>query len=833
MRPSSRGFVRRWYRAFQSQSRLWQLPFRGLLALLVAISAGCHPIQPHYLHEDGDLSHYLDVATDIEYPDLETPRLPSVNGNRPPLTTANPHFEAYWDLGLEEAISIALHNSKVIRDGGAIRQFGQASGNTPSRLQTNPDSVSTIYDVAIQESGRTGSEQILSNFDAVFNSTVTWDSQDRTQNFAANNVVNPSVLQQDQVVINNEISKLSVSGAQWFFRHTANYDGTNNDVTRQTRALPSSWTTALETEVRQPLLRGRGVQVNRLPVVLARMRTDIELADFEEAIETLINNTEYAYWELMFQYRSLDAAREGRDSALAAWQKVKALSREQQGSADREYQAREQYYAFNARLTQALNDVYRTERNLRNFMGIEPSDGRLIRPVDEPTTAPVEFDWCEIVGEALTFSNDLRRQQWQIKSREYELIAAKNQLLPQIDAVGLYRWVGVGDEYNKSGHAPQNFPEVGSTAIDSLLEGDFQEFRLGLSTEIPIGFRAPLAAVRNAQLNLVRARAVYEETELELLHGLDNAYKNLKVTYDLLQTNMNRRIAAAGQVEASDVGLDQGGVDLFNLLQAQRTRADADVAYYQTLTEYNQAIVEVHRIKGSLLAYNNVMLAEGPWPEKAYFDAHNLARQRDASYYLDYGFTRPRVVSRGPVNQNRAVVAEPMDGTWDPNATEAAPLEAIPLDAADGVPTEATPAVEGDMELEAEPERGIDSEIQEFPEIEQVPAPEPEAAILDPRDLLPTASDDGSSAIDTTVSDLRGRVTPDRDLPSSTFEDTPSPSRGVARTYERLVPPAAIEELLPTAAPAARPTTRENWSGGNTFDSTPRQRNSATIRFRE
>ena len=45
--------------------------------------------------------------------------------------------------------------------------------------------------------------------------------------------------------------------------------------------------------------------------------------------------------------------------------------------------------------------------------------------------------------------------------------------------------------------------------------------------------------------------------------------------------------------------------------------------------------------------HKGVYLAEGPWPGKAYFDAMRRARQRDAAMYLDYGFTRPNVFSRG------------------------------------------------------------------------------------------------------------------------------------------------------------------------------------------
>ena len=59
----------------------------------------------------------------------------------------------------------------------------------------------------------------------------------------------------------------------------------------------------------------------------------------------------------------------------------------------------------------------------------------------------------------------------------------------------------------------------------------------------------------------------------------------------------------------------------------------------------------VHFRKGSLLEYNGVYLAEGPWPAKAYFDAKRRARQRDAGLYMDYGFTRPAVFSQGPFPQ--------------------------------------------------------------------------------------------------------------------------------------------------------------------------------------
>jgi hypothetical protein len=127
----------------------------------------------------------------------------------------------------------------------------------------------------------------------------------------------------------------------------------------------------------------------------------------------------------------------------------------------------------------------------------------------------------------------------------------------------------------------------------------------------------------------------------------------------LTQTAFNRRKAAEDQMKA-DLAIYEGGMAeteegipiLTDLLRAQQEFSQAESDYYRKLTDYNKSIAAVHYRKGSLLEYNGVYLAEGPWPGKAYFDARRRSRAREASTYLDYGFTQPKVISRGPIEQN-------------------------------------------------------------------------------------------------------------------------------------------------------------------------------------
>ena len=159
---------------------------------------------------------------------------------------------------------------------------------------------------------------------------------------------------------------------------------------------------------------------------------------------------------------------------------------------------------------------------------------------------------------------------------------------------------------------------------------------------MPLGFRREMAGVRNAQLILTRERAKLQEGELELSHQLAFAIRDMQANYVLSQTEFNRRIAAQREVETVTAAFETGTVTIDRVLDAQQKLARPKATTSARLINYNKSISQVHFRKGSLLEYNGVYLAEGPWPAKAYFDARGRARARDASTYLDYGFTQPR-----------------------------------------------------------------------------------------------------------------------------------------------------------------------------------------------
>lgn len=695
--------------------------YMSLVLIASMLTPGCAPQQPFYCREDGDLSHYLGVATDLEYPDVQESPTCEVQNTLAPLTLKNTDNYEIWDLSLNEAVQITLCRSQVMRQLGG--RVVSTAPETITRTLVSPVAVTTTYDPALVETTTglsvgspftgSGTEAALSEFDAQLDASVFWEKNREPQNRAVQvGSLFPQILAQDLGNGTLGVSKTTAGGTNFSFRQNANYQKNNipsqfpgNDL-NPSQIFASVWQTNLEATFSQPLFQGNGVQYNRIAgpmsfdqyaaglgnpidgVMIARIRTDQTLCDFEGGIRNVMRDIEEAYWELYFSYRDLEARKMGRDSALETWKKTAALYRtgSKGGSADREAQARSQYFLFRGQVEQALTDVFRNENRLRYIMGLSMSDGKLIRPADEPTTARVAFDWSGIHCEALTRRVEVRREKWEIKRRELELIAARNFLLPRIDAVGRYRWLGLGDEFINQNHS--EFTEQGSSAFGVMTSGEFQNWQLGLQATIPIGFRRELSGVRHHELLLARERALLSDLELEISHQLGDSIRDVDLNYNLTQTNFNRRVAAEAEVQAVNASYLANRVTFDLLLDAQRRRSEAESAYYRSLVDYNRSIMNVHYRKGSLLDYDGVYLAEGEWPAKAYFDAMRQARKRDAGLYMDYGYTRPNVVSQGPIQQGCSPGCE-SNGPQPTDGPTMSPEQVMPEG---GIPMESLPA---------------------------------------------------------------------------------------------------------------------------------------------
>lgn len=531
----------------------------------------------------------------------------------------------YRDVTIGEVLEIALENSEVLRElGGTI-------------LRT-PETIRTRYTAGLQQTDpRFGTHAALSAFDAQFKGSASFQKNDRIFNnsFFAGGI---NSYLQDLHEYKAELSKRAATGGLMIFRNVSDMDDNNAPG----NLFPSAWNYYMEAEARQPLLQGGGVQYNRIAgpagapglyngILIARVNTDITQTDFEIAVRDYVSNVVNVYWDLYYSYRDLDARRRAMHAALESWRKVKAQVEAEGLSASKEAQAREQYYRFKQEVDDSLSGrllqgtqtrngslggtlranggVQVNERRLRLMIGLTITDGTLLRPSQDPDEAEVIYDWEILMQESLARRPELRRQQLKVKRREMELLAAQNFLLPQLDAVGKYRFRGFGDKLidtaNNGGGAP-------ASALGNFATLSHQEWMAGVEFSMPIGFRQGHAAVANAEMALCHERAIHREQEREVVHDLSNALSDAVRAYESCQSSLNRYIASR-EVLLSLEAEEKNGlpIDIDRILDAQRRVVEAELRYYQSRTEYAVAQKNVQLERGALAGENDLWIIDG------------------------------------------------------------------------------------------------------------------------------------------------------------------------------------------------------------------------------
>lgn len=630
-----------------STIKRWRIRTSYSLVALMA-GTGCRaPVERFSAWRDTkDIAYYQDFAHKIEYPDVASCGAPESNAIAIPFSIKNPSELPAWELTLQEAVTTALRSSDVLRSiGGSVVQspLGTTTTLDPGLVESNP---------------LNGVEAALSAFDAQVSTRLFWQKNNRPVNRSNappfNQFFAPALEQTTGNYISS-LTKTTATGAQFSFNTNVVYDRNNNFG----QAFNSSFVGFLEAGMRQPLMQGSGTTYNRIAgpnsqigqyngVLIARINMDVSLADFERGIVTLVNDVETAYWELYFAYRALDAQLSGRENSLRTWQRINELQKvgARGGEADAEAQARSQYYLFDSQVNDALagpNGLFSDEQRLRYLMGIAANDGRLIKPIDQPMQAEIQVDWYRAVADATTQRVEIRRQKWNIKRRELELLASRLNRRARFDAVTLYRWRGLGDHLIDGRDANNQF----NSLVQNITEGNYQEWQSGLEWQYNVGLRQASAAMRNAQLNLVRETSVLKEMELRISHDLSNSQRQIARSYAQVQTNYNRVEADRTQVDVLRNRYERGLININFLLLAQQSLATSTSGYYRALTDYMLALRDFHREKGSLLNYNQVQLTEAGYSAGAYSSAYQRGRDytpRDADATVS---VQPRPISQG------------------------------------------------------------------------------------------------------------------------------------------------------------------------------------------
>ncbi|GAB5402311.1 MAG: TolC family protein [Aureliella sp.] len=502
-------------------------------------------------------------------------------------------------ISLSEAINTGLANSNVVR---------VLSGLTAT------SSGRTVYDVAITNAGI---DEARAAFDPTLVANQAWQRNETPVAIADPLDPNQSQIvgsSTDDYALNFGLNKRTLTGG------SINFAVRDNDSTllNANRPLNPQTNSAVDLSYTQPLLRGAGASINTIPIVLARINTERSFFQYKNSVQSHVLGVIEAYWQLVLS-RTVLWSREQQvrqlDFAIRRADARQAVGDLRAGDTA---QVRVAYENAKANLIVAQADLLSREAALENILGFPPGSSERLVPASPLVEEKAAVDWEGILNLAETQRPDIIELKLVLEADRQRLLLSRNQALPQLDGVALYRWDGL------RGEMPNGLERASGA-------GEFADWNIGINFSVPIGLRSGRALMRQQELIVQRDRVNLDQGLHAAVHLLALNVRNLDQFYEQYLRFKDVRKAATANLE-NQVALYEAGTDqVIVALQAIADWGNAVRSEAQSLVQYNIELARLEQATGSILEAHGIAFYEerfgsiSPWGRMAEPRAYPMA----------------------------------------------------------------------------------------------------------------------------------------------------------------------------------------------------------------
>lgn len=354
------------------------------------------------------------------------------------------------------------------------------------------------------------------------------------------------------------------------------------------------YSTNLSITVTQPLLQGAGLGVNLASLRQAGIDTRYSEYELRGLVQTLVADTEGAYWDLYLARRQVAITHDSLD--LATRQLEDTRERIRLGKL-----AGSELAAAEAEAALRREDVINAEssaavRRLALVRLLSPPGARLwytdFRLLDAPGTPvlpPGDLD--TYLSAARLMRPELNQARLQIQRNELELVKTRNGLLPRLDLFV---------SYGKTGYAAS----FGDARRD--LNGQNYDLSAGVTIEIPLGNRA--ARAQNTRATFSREQAGLALENLTQLAEMDvqTAYLEVQRTSEQVGATAATRRLQEEKLRNETEKFRVGKSTTLLVGQAQRDLLVSQISEAVVAVNYLKACTELRRQDGSLLEFRGI-----------------------------------------------------------------------------------------------------------------------------------------------------------------------------------------------------------------------------------
>ncbi len=356
--------------------------------------------------------------------------------------------------------------------------------------------------------------------------------------------------------------------------------------------LNPSYTADMVVSLSHNLLRNAGTRTNSHGIRIAHYQG--QQSEAQTRLE-VIAVTDRVYWRLYAARRELEVRKQQHELAIAQLERAK---RRVNSGAEAEIEVTRAEAGVAEGLEaiiiaeNTLRDRERTLKRVLNKPGLTMAGPTVMVPATPPDPVRFELDPGTLVDAAMEGRMELLDLELQLAADASSVDYARNQALPLAALDYSYISNGLGDSYG--------------SAFDLAEDRDFEDHRLAVRMEVPLGNEAAKSRLRRALLTRLQRLASREQRRLQIEHEVLNAVDQLEANWQRALASRQRAILAGRTLAAEQRQFDLGLNTSTDVLDAQSRLADAQSAEARSLADYQIAQIDLAFATGTVLGAANI-----------------------------------------------------------------------------------------------------------------------------------------------------------------------------------------------------------------------------------
>lgn len=355
-------------------------------------------------------------------------------------------------------------------------------------------------------------------------------------------------------------------------------------------SLNPSWNTTFSLTLTQPLLKGLGWELNRIPLVTSQNNLKISHLSFEKVVIQTLKGVQQAYWDLVFSIADLKV----KQTSLELANRLVAINNAKYEAgviAKIEIlQAETQVATRNEEVILAQTLIEDNEERLKKL--IHPTDDVFLyrfalRPTNKPAFIKGTFSLENSLKRALAQRPELQQIQIELNNLRLQIKKTYNELLPTLNFTGSVGLSGLQGNFANS--------------VDSSLSGDQYEWSTGFVFEVPLGNRGAKARYKSARLEERRKMEEYTSILTDIKFEISQILRNLKTLEARIEAAHESTKLAKEQLIAEEQRFNVGLSTNFDVSEVQEQYINALSRELKSIIDYKKALIDLEAAESSII----------------------------------------------------------------------------------------------------------------------------------------------------------------------------------------------------------------------------------------